>query len=259
MGHIIHIWVCLHCLHTSNIWVRLAPFQHATHSLVWKICLHFQIAMLYVQPFYQVRVYSIQVSCFQNPMPSRCCVFFSIEDGVPSLRSSRVGAYPRNQVDKSPPTPIRLQQFHKKIGHQSNQKIFSHSSRGKQWRNLMVKNCDKTANLTREKWKNGCLSHNKPLMQQFMMGSPARKNKTHGHFNNRNPGLQTWCPTYQLKNFPAMSAHHKLDLNVLGPIQWLTKTYVLHDTPQKEIQWTIYMPTYGVVSKQDTLTSNESA
>ena len=123
MGHIIHIWVCLHCLHTSNIWVRLAPFQHATHSLVWKICLHFQIAMLYVQPFYQVRVYSIQVSCFQNPMPSRCCVFFSIEDGVPSLRSSRVGAYPRNQVDKSPPTPIRLQQFHKKIGHQSKKSL----------------------------------------------------------------------------------------------------------------------------------------
>lgn len=159
-------------------------------------------------------VYSIQVSCFQNPLPSLSALY-SI-DGVPS---SRVGAYTRNQVDKSPPTPIRLQQFHKKFGHQSNQKIFSHSSRGKQRRNLMVKNCDKTANLTREKWKNGCLSHNKPLMQQFMMGSLARKNKTHGHFNNRNPSLQTWCPTYQLKNCPAMSAHHKLDLNVLGPIQ----------------------------------------
>ena len=115
--YFIHIWVCLHCLHTSNIRVRLAPFQHATHSLVWIICLHFQIAMLYVQPFYQVLVYSIQVSCFRTPLPS-LSPLYSI-DGIPS---SWVGAYPRNQVDKSPPTPIRLQQFRKKIGHQSNQK-----------------------------------------------------------------------------------------------------------------------------------------
>ena len=79
MGHIIYIWVCLHCLHTSNIRVRLAPFQHAAHSLVWKICLHFQIAMLYVQSFYQVLVYrclQYTSELFSKPSAIPICAVF---------------------------------------------------------------------------------------------------------------------------------------------------------------------------------------